>query len=85
MDTTLLGSMGVGLVWGWLLGRVADTVPGSFSNVLFVLIATSLVLLEVYWLASWSAMGISSGALVLSFLLHLGWRRSLRQRFDQPT
>ncbi|MEO8435908.1 MAG: hypothetical protein ABI596_13495 [Pyrinomonadaceae bacterium] len=85
MVTTLLGSIGVGLVWGWLLGGVGDTVRGSFSNVLSVLVATSLLLLEVYWLASWSGIGIALGALVLSLLLHLGWRRSLRQRFDQPT
>ena len=85
MVTTLLGSIGVGLVWGWLLGGFGDTARGSLINVLSVLIATSLLLLEVYWLASWSGVGISLGALVLSLLLHLGWRRSLRQRFGQST
>ena len=85
MVTTLLGSIGVGLVWGWLLGGIGDTARGSLGNVLSVLIATSLLLLEVYWLSSWSGTGISLGALVLSLLLHLGWRRSLRQRFGQST
>ena len=85
MDTTLLGSIGVGLVWGWLLGGAADTIRGSWINVLSVVAATSLLLLGVYWLASWSGIEISAGALVLALLLHFGWRRSLRQRFDHST
>lgn len=85
MVTTLLGSIGVGLVWGWLLGGVGDTVRGSLRNVLPVLVATSLLLLQVYWLASWSGIESSFGALVLALLLHLGWRRALRQRFGQST
>jgi len=85
MVITLLGSIGVGLVWGWLLGGLGDTAQKSLSNVLSVIAATSLLSVEVYLFASWRGIGVSLGALGLALLLHLGWRRSLRQRFNQST
>lgn len=85
MVITLLGSIGVGSVCGWLLGGIADTARNRFSNVLFIVAATLLLSTEVYLFASWSGAGLFLGALSLALLLHLGWRRSLRQRFNQST
>jgi len=82
---TLLGSVGVGLVWGWLLGGLGDTAQRRFSNVLSVFVATLLLGTEVYLFASWTGAGLFLGALSLALLLHLGWRCSLRQRFNQST
>jgi hypothetical protein len=85
MDITLLGSIGVGLVWGWLLGALGDTARKCLRNVVSVVAATTFLGTVVYLFASWVEINFFLGAVCLALLLHLGWRRSLRQRFEQST
>lgn len=82
MFITLLGNIGLGLVWGWLIGRLEDSVHRVLSSVLAVGISTLLLAAEIYLFSSWRGAFLFLGAVGLAWLLHLGWRRELRQRFD---
>lgn len=80
MLITLLGSTGVGLVWGWLLAGVSGSGRKPILNVLLLCIATALLLLEVLWLAGWRSAVFVLGAAGIAFLIHRGWRRVLFSR-----
>lgn len=81
MLITLLGSVGIGLVWGWLLGnlegRVRRPLVVGWSTSLATLLLATLVLMFTDRRALWLFLG----AAALSLLLHLAWRQELRRRF----
>ena len=78
----ICGGAGVGLVWGWLLGRLDDPSWWSRRAVLSVVLATLLAGATVLALTDgWSALTFC-GATALAWLLHLGWRRELRARSE---
>jgi hypothetical protein len=81
MLITLLGSIGIGLVWGWLIGPLGDRPRRKFLNVLTVSAATLSLAGLVYWFAGWQGTVFFLGPMTLAFLLHLGWRQELRRRF----
>ncbi|MBM4288808.1 MAG: hypothetical protein FJ135_11835 [Deltaproteobacteria bacterium] len=82
MSSALLGALGVGLVWGWLLGmnegrifRGWRTVPG--------LALTSLILAApIVWFQGILGLAGFGGAAFLAWWLHVEWRQTLRQRFS---
>lgn len=80
MVITLLGSLGVGFVWGWLMSSIFASVQKSVLNVLLLSLATLLILGETVWLAGWRAAAFLAGAAGVSFLVHLIWRRTLLNR-----
>lgn len=82
MFITLLGSIGIGLVWGWLISRLDGSVHRVLSSVLAVGVSTLLLAAEIYLFSSWRGVFLFLSAVSLAWLLHLGWRRELRQRFD---
>lgn len=78
---TLFGAMGIGLVWGWLLGmwfaRVRQLLRLSNLGVLvtgvigaIVLAFTNIELVLAFLVSA-----------VVSLVLHLVWRRILAQRY----
>ena len=75
-----LGSLGVGLVWGWLIAGASHSVRKPIRNVLLLSIATSFISAEVIWLAGWRAFPSLLGAAGGAFLAHLAWRRRLSER-----
>jgi hypothetical protein len=81
MLITLLGSVGIGLVWGWLLGNLGGRVRRpqlvGWSTSLATLLVATLVLMFTDRRALWFFLG----ATALSLLLHLAWRQELRRRF----
>lgn len=82
MSITLLGSIGIGLVWGWLIGPFGDRPRRKFFNVLAVSAATLLLAGLVYWVAEWQQAVFFLGFTALAFLVHLSWRQELRRRFS---
>jgi hypothetical protein len=81
MLITLLGSIGVGMVWGWLLAGVSGSGRKPILNVLLLSVATTLLLAEVLWLAGWRSAVFLLGAAGMAFLIHRCWRRVLYNRF----
>src|SRR5260370_39826759 len=77
----LLGSVGVGLVWGWLIAGVSGSGRKPILNVLLLSVATALILAEVLWLAGWRSDAFLLGAAGIAFLIHRCWRRLLYNRF----
>lgn len=81
MLITWLGSVGIGLVWGWLLGSLGGRVRRPQLVGWSASAATLLVAVVVRWFADGRALWLFVGAAALSLLLHLGWRQELRRRF----
>jgi hypothetical protein len=77
-----LGSIGAGLVWGWLLALLGGRgrVRPSLRDVLLLSIATVLLALQVLWFTNWGTLALFAGATTLALLLHLGWCQELRER-----
>jgi hypothetical protein len=81
MLITLLGSVSFGLVWGWLLGSLGGRVRRPQLVGWAASAATVLTAFVVRWFADGRGLALFLGALVLSLLLHLGWRDELRRRY----
>jgi len=79
--TTLrvLGSIGVGLVWGWLLGSFICRGGSSWQTVMLLCLSTLMLGLTVVLFADWSGLAWFSGALLFASLLHVGWRQKLTE------
>lgn len=82
MLVTILGSMGTGLVWGWLMGNLAGRGKRTLRNGLALSAATIPLAISIVLLADWRAMVFFLGAMGLALLFHLGWRQGLRDRFS---
>lgn len=80
MLLSTLGSSGIGLVWGWLVGAVDEPLRRPIRNVLAITAATLAISGFLLWRAGWQALPFFGGAALLAFLLHLGWRQELRTR-----
>lgn len=84
MLITMLGSMGLGLVWGWLMGSLGGRGGRLLLNGLALSTATLVFAIEVFLLAGWRALAPFLGAAAFALLLHVLWRRKLRKRFGLP-
>ena len=85
MPIAVLGSAGLGLVWGWLNGSIGRRVRHSPRTALMLGAATLLLGAEVLLLAGWRALLVYLAATALAVLCHLRWRRGLAARFRPPT
>lgn len=81
------GSMGIGLVWGWLLLLVWREVPGQrpLRHLIASFIATILACALFIWLAEGIHLFVFVGTAVFSFILHLSWRTRLRENVKRDT
>ena len=84
MLITTLGSIGLGLVWGWLMGSLSGRGGRLLLNGLALSTATLVIAIEVFLLAGWRALTPFLGAAAFTLLLHVLWRRELRKRFGLP-
>jgi hypothetical protein len=84
MLITMLGSIGLGLVWGWLMGSLSGRGRRLLLNGLALSTATLVFAIEVFLLAGWRALVIFLGAAASALFLRVLWRRELRKRFGPP-
>jgi hypothetical protein len=81
----LLGALGLGLAWGWLVGMRACPARRPLPQALALAGVTLLVGLEVWLFAgAWATAAFACGA-ALALPAYLGWLRSLRRRFGAGT
>lgn len=76
----ILGSIGIGLVWGWLLGSLTYRVRRIRYAVLLVCLATLALGVVLVGFATWSSLPWFISALAIASLTHIGWRQRLTQR-----
>lgn len=81
MLITSLGGAGFGLVWGWLMGGLEGHVQRPLRAWLLAGAATLLLSAEIFWLADGWTVALFLIAALIALLLHVGWRRNLRQRY----
>ena len=77
----LLGSLGVGAVWGWLLGMLSWPALRWVRRLLAVAAATALVGGLVFLLAGWLELCLFLACAGLALASHVMWRRVLFLRF----
>ena len=81
MLIVVLGSAGLGLMWGWLIGNMEGRIHDVLQTLLSLVIATLLLASIVILLTNWSTLFFFLGASVLAMLLHIAWRKELYNRF----
>jgi NhaP-type Na+/H+ or K+/H+ antiporter len=79
-----LGSIGLGLVWGWLIGNLQEQARKPWRTILTVGGATLAFAAEVLLLAGGVMVVLFMAATGLALMLHLGWRQDLHNRFIGP-
>jgi hypothetical protein len=72
-----LGSIGIGLVWGWLIGSLRLRQTSLWRSVPLVGLSSLFLALLVVYFLDWYGLAYFAGALMLAALLHVGWRRQL--------
>jgi hypothetical protein len=75
----ILGSIGIGAVMGWLLGLLEPR-RLRISQLLAILFANGLILLEIVWFTGWQLAVAAFCSGFFMFLIHRLWRRELRRR-----
>jgi NhaP-type Na+/H+ or K+/H+ antiporter len=75
-----LGSIGVGLVWGWLLGSLTGRIHRPWTTGVSAALATGVVATCAALLAGPRPLALLLGAVALAALLHAGWRGELARQ-----
>jgi hypothetical protein len=82
---TTLGAIGLGLVWGWLLG-LYDVKPDRLPATVAALSSASVLGAGVTaWLGGFSATAPFSVAALVALFVHSQWRSELRKRYRNST
>jgi hypothetical protein len=79
---TLLGAIGIGAVWGWLLAMLGGPRRRRARRVAAVTAATALVGGQVLMLAGWQRACLFLVCAGLALAGHAMWRRTLTLRFQ---
>jgi uncharacterized membrane protein len=77
----LLGTVGLGLMWGWLLGLVRERGKKPWAQALALGGATVALATGVLLLADWLLLAAFLAAALCAWLTHVLWRRQLRRRY----
>lgn len=77
----ILGSVGFGIVWGWLMVLIGGRGQPPWWNVLPLVAATGVLGLTIYQFASLTLTLSFAGAAVLASLIHMAWIQELRRRY----
>lgn len=77
----LLGSIGIGLVSGWLVGYADGRMQRPVITIIALIIALLLLAISIYFLAAWPAPAFFGAATLISLLTHQLWRQELKRRY----
>ena len=79
MSMAWIGSIGVGIVWGWLAGQVIVRKSNLIINVASLAVGTSLIIIQIYLLTDLLAITAFAFAIVCAFTAYMSWIYKLRQ------
>ena len=84
MALALSGSIGAGLVWGWLVAvlRRTGAVPWNAASVLCIVCASALLFLTIGLQAGRLAAVCAFAAAIVAFTIHKCRLSTLRRRYD---
>lgn len=74
---TLAGSIGLGLVWGWLMAGLGGGTRGTWSFRVALAVLSILAGAAVWMLASGTALIAAAAAAILALILRLAWHHEL--------
>ena len=78
----MLGSAGLGLVWGWMIGSFSWSVKRPRRNFLSFFFATVAISAEVVLFSGWVGLSFFTGAALPAFFARIEWRRKLIQSLN---
>ena len=81
MVLPLFGSIGIGMVWGWLIGNLEGRIHQPQRTIPVIIVATFPIFVEVFLLEDARAVVVLGGAITFTLLIHVFWRRQLRRRY----
>ncbi|HPL21098.1 MAG TPA: hypothetical protein PLY74_08955, partial [Methanothrix soehngenii] len=84
MLISLLGYMGIGLIWGWWIGSLSGKITRPLFDGIAAGAATLMFALWAFYLSGMWAPVLFFCAGGLTLYLHLAWRRELIDRFSLP-
>lgn len=81
-----LGGIGLGFVWGWLLGLVGRGARRPIFTGSFLMAAVLLQAVAVIALAGWAVTAPFALSCGFAYVMHMLWRRQLSVRYQaRPT
>lgn len=79
-----IGSVGIGLIWGWLMVQFGDRQPRRpLLNRLVLVLITAVAATQLYFLVGTQSPFFFLGAALITLLMHYSWRHSLRLRLSK--
>ncbi|HKP38632.1 MAG TPA: hypothetical protein VJT71_17370 [Pyrinomonadaceae bacterium] len=78
------GGIGIGLVWGCLIGGLKGVPQSNWRNILSVAVGTVLLGAGIFLIEAWRGLIAFVIAAVLAWLVGFLWRSGLRKRFATP-
>lgn len=82
----LLGSAGIGLVWGFLAASVEGQLRHPWRTGVALALATLLISGEMFLFGNWPALLCVFGASTVAFTVRFVWQRELRSCYTtQPS
>jgi hypothetical protein len=73
------GSVGMGLMWGWLLVALEGRVRRPWCTVPAMFLSTLAMAVPVTWFQGGPGLAVFGGATLVAWWVHLGWRQALRR------
>lgn len=85
MLITQMGSVGMGLVWGWLLVLFGGRLPikRPFLTFFLLLLATALAAYQLFRLTDFTHLILFLATTCAALLFHFMWRESLQKHRSQ--
>jgi hypothetical protein len=75
----IAGCLGIGLVWGWLVGSLEGRMDRPIHTVFAVSLASIAVGVTIFSLQNWRGVACFIAAALFALFVHIWWRRELRQ------
>lgn len=85
MVLRVLGGVGIGLVWGWLVGSVSHRTVKLWRAITVIALSTAVLSLLVLYFLNWRNLVSFLIAVLLASLVHAGWRQQLAEALSQFT
>jgi hypothetical protein len=79
MSIVLVGSVGVGMVWGWLAGHMIFQRGNAIVKATILAVGTMVALMQIYLLSDMLSIPYFAFAVICTFIIHMGWVYKLRQ------
>jgi hypothetical protein len=74
------GGLGVGFVWGWLVGNRSGRGTATFGSALTLCVATLVFAAEIFLVTNWLCVALFLAAMFVALESHFVWVSALQSR-----